>query len=40
MNRSSLIAVAIITLALPEFALAQSMPRIDKRQEKQDGSID
>ena len=40
MNRSLLAAVAIAAFVVPEFALAQSTPRIDKRQEKQDARID
>lgn len=40
MNRSIITAVAIAALVLPELALAQSTPRIDKRQEKQDTRIE
>lgn len=40
MNRSIITAVAIAALLLPGFAFAQSTPRIDKRQEKQDARID
>lgn len=40
MKRSIITAVAIAALVLPELALAQPTPRIDKRQEKQDARID
>ena len=40
MNRSIITAVAIAALLLPGFTLAQSTPRIDKRQQNQDARID
>lgn len=40
MFRPIITAVAIAALVLPGFALAQSTPRIDKRQENQDARID
>ena len=40
MNRSIIVAVAIAVFAAPGLALAQSTPRIDKRQEKQNKRIE
>lgn len=40
MNKSILATIVIAAFALPGFALAQSTPRIDKRQENQDKRIE
>jgi hypothetical protein len=40
MNKSIIAAVVAAVFALPGYALAQSTPRVDKRQENQDGRIE
>jgi hypothetical protein len=40
MNKSIIAAIVATSLALPGYALAQSTPRIDKRQESQDERIE
>jgi hypothetical protein len=40
MNKSIIAAIVATSFALPGYTLAQSTPRIDKRQENQDERID
>jgi hypothetical protein len=40
MNKSIIAAIVATSFALPGYALAQSTPRIDKRQESQDERIE
>jgi hypothetical protein len=40
MNKSIIAAIVAISFALPGYTLAQSTPRVDKRQENQDERIE